>query len=189
MKRAKPILVAFVLLASGCVTDKLAVFEESVLTDDEMKLIVGKYKAVAAIDGNGKNMPRDEIKGIALELTKKDSAYHFRYSEQGTSFGSFVLSRIPDSKAGLLLFASPEVKGTEQGAMTIKNVFFIVRKKKEKVQLWFPLGDEPVARDFSFTQTVSQGCFKMTELKEFLKKHADEFVEENPARITFEKTG
>jgi hypothetical protein len=86
------------------------------------------------------------------------------------------------------LFASPEVKDTGGSAMTIKNVFFIVRQEKATIQLWLPVGDEPVAKDFSFTENLSQGGFKVAELKEFLKKHADEFVEKNPARITFKKT-
>jgi hypothetical protein len=188
MKRATYVLLACVFVMAGCVTDKLAVFEDNVLSNDEMKSFVGKYRVVAVTGEDGEQRPKEEFKDFTLEVIQKGNAYHFEYRAPEKSFGSFVLSRVPGQKAGALLFASPKVEGVGW-AKAIENVFFIVKRDKDTIQLWLPVGNEAVAKDFPFTKKLSQGGgFKAAELREFLKKHADEYVSENAARMTFKKT-
>jgi hypothetical protein len=189
MRRSKVVLLACLILASGCVTDELAVFDGNVLTDEEMKPFIGMYEVVAMAEDDGQGRSSEEFKGVSLEISKKGDAYHFLYKERNSqSSGPFVLSKIPGSKDKLLLFASSKTKSTGQSPITIDNIFFVVKRAKDTVNLWLIVDKEPVAKDYPFTKSASGGLFKAKEIKQFLEKHADEFVAENPARITFKKT-
>jgi hypothetical protein len=174
-------------------TDKLAVFEGNVLTDDEMKSLVGVYRVVAPTGGNGKERPKEKSRGFTLEVSKKDKTYHFTYgSPKWSSSGRVFLSRIPDSKKNLLLFASPEVQGKGPKGprgTPARNVCFVVHCRKDTIKLWAMSADQPMVKNYSFTQRFQQDVFKAAELKEFLRKHADEFVEENLPTMTFKRTG
>ncbi len=180
-----PLCMLFII--AGCVTDKLLVFEKGLLSSDEMKPLLGKYvwtdltepdNGTTAKVGNGK-----------LVLEERGPRYHFSMEgdieDKHVEYEGFVvLSKIPDSKSGLLALASPKLTNPKDEDDGLQNFFMIMKRDKDKLYGWLLFDSAPVAKG-RFSDKA--GKFKASEVKTFLEKYADAYVLANPPNYTFKK--
>ena len=169
-------LLGFVLLA-GCVTDKLVVFQKGLLSDEEMKPFLGEWTLTRRLDWDGKK--RAFRKGT-LALAKKGLDYHFlmELDDDRWSADHFLLSKIPNSKSGLLLLSSPKVDSCE-------NFFGIAKQDNGTLYFWVVCEDQPMAKG---RLSIQDGSFRASDVESFLEKHADAFIRANSPNFTFKKT-
>ncbi|MCB9925553.1 MAG: hypothetical protein H6822_25610 [Planctomycetaceae bacterium] len=162
------IAVSILVPLVGCITDELAVYEDSVVGKDAAKAYVGVYQV--------EEWPGD-IEPETVRVTWKGEGLRFAYSVADKKVDlRFVLSKIPKSKNELYLLSIPGQEATKQA-----NMFFIGRAEKENTHIWAVFSTLPVARDhLEFTS----GKAKAEDVKTFLMQHADEFVSANEPQVT-----
>ena len=177
MKTIQFVLLLGIVLFAGCYTDKLVVFEDRVLSDDEMKPFLGTFSCVDASGNTGTGaITMEENKGryrISMGAAKE---------KRKSSYGNIMLSEIPNSRTGLLLFSSPKMPCYP---FTLKNFVGIVKKDNDTIYVWLVLPGNLVAKDHMFKST-SDGL-SSTDVKSFLAKYADVYVLSNAPSYTFRK--
>ncbi|MBN1910856.1 MAG: hypothetical protein JW818_14015 [Pirellulales bacterium] len=185
MRVSQSALLLGLVLAAGCFTDELVVFNKGLLSSDEMKPVLGQYDLTARKDFQGKDSPFD--KGT-LVLEKSGPRYQFSLKmvyqgdkKRDSYSGHFLLSRIPGSKSGLLLFSAPQITINEKK----KNNFYgILKQEKGTLNFWVVTPDHSLVKEhLAFEHGVSRAA----EVKSFLEKYADAFVLANAPILTFKK--
>ncbi len=195
--RALVLLVASLML-TGCgtyTTDKLAVFEGNVLTDNEMKPWLGTYHAEA-------ESPQTENASVArLTLEKRGTRYHLRLTVKGKdetveASGYFLLSHIPKDtnikfgatevrlpgSQNAVLFASPKLEGQKGDPVT--NLFGLLRLDGGRLYVWVVNENDSVAKG----QIKSENnAYPVEQVKKFLVEYADAFTLANDPVLTCTK--
>ena len=176
-------ILCFLLLLSGCLTDKLVFFEEGLLTGKEMEPFLGKYDVEI---WKGKKLdPKPVSAPTSVIAAEENGRYFFSYSEsdQQNRKNAFLLSKIPNSKLDLFLF-SAAIK--EKGLIT-GNLFYIGRVHKGKTYLWEVMPDAAVAKG-RIKVTDKERVFRSEDVKAFLEKFADAYVLANDPIIVLKKS-
>lgn len=163
--------ISCLLLLAGCVTDKLVVYKDSVLSEKDMRPFLASYKV--------EKWPGDN-KPETVRVAGKKGKHHFTYTTGEKKIKvRFLVSKIPGSKTGLHLLSLPAQKDTNQA-----NLFFIGRAKKDQTDLWIVFSNMPVAKG---RLEFENGKAKAEDVKKFLSKHADAFVKENKSTVTLRR--
>ena len=188
MKAVRCLLPLCVLIAGGCVTDELAVFEDDLLSSEEMKALMGEY---VWTEMKGRGEEPEKPKEGKLVLEQRGPRYFFAMSEladdgkRGGNEGYFMLSKIPGSKANLLLLSCPHVSPRKPYA--IDNLFLVVKVEKNVAYGWLVMESEPVAKGRLTAGESGSNGYDADELKDFLTKYADAYVLANHPNLTFQK--
>ena len=166
----RTLLASCLLFVAGCVTEDLAVYQDSVVSKEATKAFVGVYE-VKQWPGNA--APE------RVRVTVEDGKLRFSYSLPDKKYDvGFVLSKIPNSKKDLYLLSIPGQEATNQA-----NMFFIGKAEKEKTHIWAVFSTLAVAKDHL---SFPNGKAKAADVKKFLAQHADEFVTENESQVRLE---
>jgi len=165
-------LVVGLLSIAGCITDELAVYQDSVVGKEAMKPYLGTYHVEA--------WPGD-MRPTSIAVTQEEDKFSFSYALGDRKVNvNFVLSKIPGSRKDLYLLSLPAQKDTEQA-----NMFFVGQAGKERTSIWAVFSSLPVAQEhLDFTD----GKAKAEDVKKFLKQYADAFVEANEPQVALKKT-
>lgn len=159
------------VLVAGCVTDEPTVYKDSIVGKDAVKAFVGEYQ-VEEWPGNAK--PE------SVSVAQKEGELSFSYSVPDKKYDvHFVLCKIPNSKQDLYLLSIPSQEATNQA-----NLFFIGKTEKKETHIWAVFAKLPVANDHLSFQN---GKAKAEDVKTFLSKHADAFVQANEPQVRLKK--
>ena len=162
------IAAASLLVVAGCVTDEVAVYNDSVVNQQAAKRFLGEYQV--------EQWPGD-MKPETIRVADKDGKLRFSYSLPEKKIDlEFVLSKIPSSEKDLYLLSIPAQADTNQA-----NLFFIGRADKDQTYIWAVFSNLPVAKEHL---SFEQGKAKADDVKTFLVKHADAFVTANEPQVT-----
>lgn len=167
----RTIALSCLLFATGCVTDELVVYKESVLSKDARGPFLGVYEV---LEWPG------EMKPESVRVTETDEELGFSYSLPDKNIQlDFVLSTIPNSKKKLHLMSIPSQQDTNRA-----NMFFIGKAERDETQIWAVFSNSPVAKQqLNFTG----GKAKAEDVKAFLVAHADAFVTANKPQVRLRK--
>lgn len=185
------ILLLGLVLIAGCITDKLVVFEKGILSDEEMKVFLGAWELTElhALDGKRRSFEKGN-----LVIQKDGPRYQFSLKiTRGDSeevAGHFLLSKIPDSKSGLLLFSCPTLKmktKEHEESEVILNFFCILKRDGNTIHFWWVGPDRPVAKGRLSSSRGGSAGYQSEDVTSFLEDYADAYVLANAPLYTFKK--